>query len=146
MPKICQNDSGSVVKVVHKILQNNTYIVNDTNGDTKEIYKTEAVTVVSSILSVALFGLVIFGLVFKYRKFLKIWCFIKFGWKFNLKPKKPLTDSCLWSDLLGVIGFWKLLILTCSYSNKGPLTTQIIFNLESITFRVKQWENAFADL
>ena len=27
--------------------------------------------------------LVIFGLVFKYRKFLKIWCFIKFGWKFD---------------------------------------------------------------
>ena len=83
MPNICQNNSGSVVKVVHTILQNHTYIVNDTIGKTKEIYKTEAVLVVIVILSVVLIGLLTFGVIFKYRKFLKIWCFIKFGWKFH---------------------------------------------------------------
>ena len=92
MPNICQNNSGSVVKVVHKILQNRTYIVNDTIGETKEIYKTEAVLVVIVILSVVLFGFLTFGVIFKCRKFLKIWCFIKFGWKFHRNDDNDDAD------------------------------------------------------
>ena len=55
-----------------------------------------------------------------------------------------------WSDLVGAIGFLealgldKLLILSRN-DFKGPVNAIIIFNLESITFSVKQRENTFAD-
>ena len=55
-----------------------------------------------------------------------------------------------WSDLVGAIDFLealgmdKLLILSRN-DFKGPFNAIIIFNLESITFSVKQRENTFAD-
>ena len=55
-----------------------------------------------------------------------------------------------WSDLVGAIGFLEALgmdyLLILSRNDfKGPLNAIIIFNLESITFSVKQRENTFAD-
>ena len=55
-----------------------------------------------------------------------------------------------WSDLVGAIGFLKALgmdyLLILSRNDfKGPFNAIIIFNLESITFSVKQKENIFAD-
>ena len=53
-----------------------------------------------------------------------------------------------WSDLVGVfleaLGMDYLLILSRN-DFKGPFNAIIIFNLESITFSVKQRENTFAD-
>ena len=54
------------------------------------------------------------------------------------------------SDLFCAIGFLKALgmdnLLILSGNNfKGPVNATIIFNLESITFSVKQRENTFAD-
>ena len=55
-----------------------------------------------------------------------------------------------WSDLVGAIGFLEALgmdyLLILSRNDfKGPFNSIIIFNLESITFSVKQRENTFAD-
>ena len=55
-----------------------------------------------------------------------------------------------WSDLVGVIGFLEALgidyLLILSRNDfKGLFNAIIIFNLESITFSVKQSENTFAD-
>ena len=80
MPNICQNDSGAIV---YKVLHNNSNMGSDTVGKTKEIYRTKAVTAVIVILSVIVIGLIIFCVLFRYRKFLKILCFIKFGWKLH---------------------------------------------------------------
>ena len=55
-----------------------------------------------------------------------------------------------WSGLVDAIGFLKahgmdyLLILSRN-DFKGPFNAIIIFNVESITFSVKQRENTFAD-
>ena len=54
------------------------------------------------------------------------------------------------SDLVGVIGFFEALgmgyLLILSRNDfKGPFNAIIIFNLEGITFSVKQRENTFAD-
>ena len=54
------------------------------------------------------------------------------------------------SDLVGAIGFLEALsiayLLILSRNDfKGPFNAIIIFNLESITFSVKQRENTFAD-
>ena len=56
----------------------------------------------------------------------------------------------LWSDLVGPISFLEALgmdyLLILSRNDfKGPFNAIIIFNLESITFSVKQRENTFAD-
>ena len=80
MPKLCQNQSNSII---YKVQQNYSDPNNEPVTETKEIHKTQAIIAISVILAVVLIGFVIFGLVFKYRKFLKIWCFIKFGWKFD---------------------------------------------------------------
>ena len=55
-----------------------------------------------------------------------------------------------WSDLVGDIGFldalgMDLLLILSRNDFKGPFNAIIIFNLESITFSVKQRENTFAD-
>ena len=55
-----------------------------------------------------------------------------------------------WSDLVGTIGFLEALgmdyLLILSRNDfKGPFNAIIIFNLENITFSVKQRENTFAD-
>ena len=55
-----------------------------------------------------------------------------------------------WSDLVGVNGFLDALgmdyLLILSRNDfKGPFNAIIIFNLESITFSVKQRANTFAD-
>ena len=55
-----------------------------------------------------------------------------------------------WSDLVGAIGFLEalgidLLLILSRNDFKGPVNAIIIFNLESITFSVKQRENTFAD-
>ena len=54
-----------------------------------------------------------------------------------------------WSDLVGAIGFLEALgmdyLLILSRNDfEGPFNAIIIFNLESITFSVKQRENTFA--
>ena len=54
------------------------------------------------------------------------------------------------SDLVGAIGFLEALgmdyLLILSRNDfKGPFNAIIIFNLEGITFSVKQRENTFAD-
>ena len=55
-----------------------------------------------------------------------------------------------WSDLVGAIGFLEALgmdyLLILSRNDfKGPFNAIFFFNLESITFSVKQRENTFAD-
>ena len=55
-----------------------------------------------------------------------------------------------WSDFVGAIGFLEALgmdyLLILSRNDfEGPFNAIIIFNLESITFSVKQRENTFAD-
>ena len=56
-----------------------------------------------------------------------------------------------WSDLVGTIGFLEalgmdyFLLILSRNEFKGPFNAIIIFNLESITFSVKQRENTFAD-
>ena len=57
-----------------------------------------------------------------------------------------------WSDLVGAIGFLEALGMDYMYllilsrnDFKGPFNAIIIFNLEGITFSVKQRENTFAD-
>ena len=55
-----------------------------------------------------------------------------------------------WSDIVGAIGFLEALgmdylLIWSRNAFKGPLKAIIIFNLESITFSVKQRENTFAD-
>ena len=55
-----------------------------------------------------------------------------------------------WSDLVGAIGFLEALgmdyLLILSRNDfKGSFNAIIVFNIESITFSVKQRENTFAD-
>ena len=40
-----------------------------------------AIAVLSTVLLVFAFGLVIFGIGFRNREIIKVWCFVKFGWK-----------------------------------------------------------------
>ena len=55
-----------------------------------------------------------------------------------------------WSDLVGAIGFlealgYDWLLILCRNDFNGPFNAIIIFNLESITFSVKQRVSTFAD-
>ena len=55
-----------------------------------------------------------------------------------------------WSDLVGAIDFTEAVdidypLILSRNDFKGPLTAQIIFDLESITFSIKLRKHAFAD-
>lgn len=64
--------------------RNETVVYNHTSHETvRETLDTASISVMASMLSLLVIGLVIFGLVFWHRDFLKVWCFVKFGWKFN---------------------------------------------------------------
>ena len=63
---------------------NETVVYNHTRHETvRETLDTASISVMASMLSLLVIGLVVFGLVFWHRDFLKVWCFVKFGWKFN---------------------------------------------------------------
>ena len=55
-----------------------TFYNEGTNG-----LDTEAVVVMSTTLSLFTLGIIIFGVLFWNREFLKVWCFVKFGWKWH---------------------------------------------------------------
>ena len=49
---------------------------------------TQAVVAMSTVLSLFVLGIIIFGVLFWNRGFLKVWCFVKFGWKWHQKETK----------------------------------------------------------
>ena len=49
---------------------------------------TQAVIAMSTVLSLFVLGIIIFGVLFWNRGFLKVWCFVKFGWKWHQKETK----------------------------------------------------------
>ena len=74
---------------------------------------------------------------------------IHFGVKNRFSRILKFLRIC-WSDLVDSIGFLKavdmdLLLILSRTDFKGPLDAIIIFNLERITFSVKQRENTYAD-
>ena len=46
---------------------------------------TPTVVAMSTVLSLFVLGMIIFGVIFWNREFLKVWCFVKFGWKWHRK-------------------------------------------------------------
>ena len=46
---------------------------------------TPSVVVMSTVLSLFVLGMIIFGVIFWNREFLKVWCYVKFGWKWHKK-------------------------------------------------------------
>ena len=60
---------------------NVSVIYNDTKTES-EILDKQAIAAMSTVLFVFVLGLMGFGIVFWNREFLKVWCFVKFGWKF----------------------------------------------------------------
>ena len=54
------------------------------NGGTNNL-DTAAIVAMSTVLSLFVLGIVIFGVLFWNREFLKVWCFVKFGWKWHQK-------------------------------------------------------------
>ena len=64
--------------------RNETVIFNHTRLETiKEKLDKIAISVTVSVLSIFVLGMFLFGLAFWKRDFLKVWCFLKFGWKFR---------------------------------------------------------------
>ena len=53
---------------------------------------TPTVVAMSTVLSLFVLGMIIFGVVFWNRQFLKVWCFVKFGWKWH---QKEIEDDAL---------------------------------------------------
>ena len=73
--------------------RNETIVYNHTSHETvRETLDTASISVMASMLSLLLIGLVIFGLVFWHRDFIKVWCFVKFGWKFNFGKNSDDED------------------------------------------------------
>lgn len=69
--------------------RNETVVYNHTRHETvRETLDTASISIMASLLSLFVIGLVVFGLVFWHRDFLKVWCFVKFGWKFNFGKNK----------------------------------------------------------
>ena len=85
------NDSVDTV-VMYKVADlqlpefclNETIIFNHTRQETiKETLDKTAISVMVTILTLFVLGMIIFGLAFWNRDFIKVWCFVKFGWKFQ---------------------------------------------------------------
>ena len=85
----CIHDIGNIAcerfeeeprkRVQHLLLQadKSKFCINDEAADSSRMMA------LVSVLSVLVIGLLALLLAFKYRKFLRIWCFVKFGWKCN---------------------------------------------------------------
>ena len=64
--------------------RNETVIFNHTRQETiKEKLDKTAISVMVTVLSLFVLGMILFGVAFWKRDFLKVWCFVKFGWKFR---------------------------------------------------------------
>ena len=61
---------------------NETVVYNHTNTEIDRLSQS-AIAAMSTILSIIVFGVIAFGIIFWKREFLKVWCFVKFGWKFT---------------------------------------------------------------
>lgn len=66
---------------------NETVIYNHTSIEIDRLSKS-AIAAMSTVLSITFLGLIAFGIIFWKREFLKVWCFVKFGWKFTGTEKK----------------------------------------------------------
>ena len=62
--------------------ENQTVVYNHTNTEIEKLGRS-AIVAMSTVLSLTFFGLFAFGILFWKRGFLKVWCFVKFGWKFT---------------------------------------------------------------
>ena len=67
LPDFCRNDT---------VIYNQTNTLSDALG-------SAAIAAMSTVLSVCTIGLILFAILFWHRQFLKVWCFVKFGWKFD---------------------------------------------------------------
>ena len=59
-----------------------TVIYNQTNT-LSDALGSAAIAAISTVLSVCTIGLILFAILFWHRQFLKVWCFVKFGWKLD---------------------------------------------------------------
>ena len=60
------------------------FCVNKTQNDPiSSIFGKTAFAALGTVLFIFILSLVAFGIGFKHRQFLQVWCFVKFGWKFN---------------------------------------------------------------
>ena len=66
---------------------NKTVVYNETKTESEKL-DSAAIAAMSTVLSVFVFGIVVFGIVFSKREFLKVWCFVKFGWKLYQKENE----------------------------------------------------------
>lgn len=69
--------------------RNDTIIYNNTRLETvKETLDKTSISAMVSVLTLFVLGMIVLGLVFWNRDFLKVWCFVKFGWKFDRGKNK----------------------------------------------------------
>ena len=66
---------------------NETVVYNHTHTEIDRLSKS-AIAAMGIVLSITFLGLIAFGIIFWQREFLKVWCFVKFGWKFTGNDKK----------------------------------------------------------
>ena len=66
---------------------NETVVFNHTNTEIDRLSRS-AIVAMSSVLSIIFVGLIAFWITFWKREFLKVWCFVKFGWKFTRAENK----------------------------------------------------------
>ena len=74
-------DSETRKTVTHQLLVHKHEFCVD---DAAAVNKTnDSITIIalSTVLTIIVIGLIAFVLAFKHRKFLQIWCYVKFGWK-----------------------------------------------------------------
>ena len=71
--------------------QSETVVYNHTNTEIEKLSRS-AIAAMSTVFSLTALGLVIFGVVFRNREFLKVWCFVKFGWKFTGGENKEAVN------------------------------------------------------
>ena len=70
-------EKGATFQHVFLEVDKSKFCINDDDVD------NSLFIIIVSVLSVLVIGLLALLLAFKYRKFLRIWCFVKFGWKCN---------------------------------------------------------------
>ena len=64
--------------------------LNETNTESR-VFDKATIVAMSTTLIVFALGLASFGIIFWNREFLKVWCFVKFGWKVCREPNE--TDA-----------------------------------------------------
>ena len=67
---------------VPKFCQDTITVFNNTKTEIKTLDQS-SVAAISSVLVIICIGAIIFAVCFWNREFIKLWCFVKFGWKFH---------------------------------------------------------------